>query len=112
MENKGGAGAAVAGIFTAVVICYFIFITVVYVGIIVVVCVIACGAFALARKHMECNTIKHCVDREYNYKMFKVDQEYQHKNRLLQAKYDRPSQQCIDSEGYSVEYRRVRRRDE
>jgi len=105
MKDNGGAGAAVAGIFTALIVCYYIFITVVYVGIIVVVCVVAYGIFALVRKHMECDAIKHCVDREYNYKMFKIDKEYQHKNRLLQAKYDKPGQQCIDAE-YSVEYSR------
>jgi len=105
MEEKGGIAAAVAGVFTAVIIGYYVFMTVVAVGIIVVICVIAYGAFALGSKYMECNTIKHCVDREYNYKMFKIDKEYEHKNRLLQAKYDKPSQQCIDAE-YSVEYSR------
>jgi len=112
MKEEGGTGAAIAGVFTAIIVGYYVFMTVVAVGIVVVICVIAYCAFTLGRTYMKCNTIKHCVDREYNYKMFKIDKEYDHKNRQLQAKNDRPGQQCIDADEYSVEYKYTRRRND
>lgn len=91
-------GKAIVLLFGLVILCSVLLAALYYIGIIVVICVVVSGVFGLANKHMECETIKHGIDREFDCRMFEINKKFELKNKQLDFKYKQLGLTC-DSSG-------------
>lgn len=90
-------GKAVVILFGIVIVCSFLLTALYYIGIVVIIGITIFGVFGLAEKHMECETIKHGIDREYNCRMFEIDKQYELKNKQLELTHNQPDKKSNQS---------------